>query len=270
MSAGDSNMISDAFWLNLGAEVVYKSLDNRIAAVERLQKTIVWIFGIYSTISIGSAVFTTKESWDTTALLLFGLAFLFLIISYWVATNASFPQVQDFYGNAAASIRDKYVETVKRSTKAFTNAIVLCSVGVLLYSVALFLHFGSPAFNKNHKAVVPKVVKESDSLSVHVNRIATNKFALQIQSRKNSWVSYTLRSDTTVDLQTKTVVVPFTVQSAKINVMWLHIDTTTRVNQIIEVVIRPEKKYQLLISRTDTLASGSVLYTVSKKIKLTP
>lgn len=270
MPPGDTNMISDSFWLNMGAEVVYKSLDNRIAAVERLQKTIVWIFGIYSTITIGSVVFASKESWSDIALLLFGLAFLFLIISHWVSTTASFPRVQNFYGGAATSIREAYIAAVNRSNKALTWAIVLCSAGVLSYSIALFLQFGSPAFNKNRKTVVPEVLKESDSLMVQVKPVATNTFALQIQSRKNSWVNYTVLSDTTVELKTKTDEIPFTVQSAKMNTMWLHIDTSTRANQVMEIVILPNRKYYLSVSRTDTLNNGSVLYTVRKKITLAP
>lgn len=270
MPPGDTNMISDAFWLNMGAEVVYKSLDNRIASVERLQKTIMWIFGIYSTITIGSAVFTSKESWNETALLLFGLAFLFLIISHWVATNAAFPRVQDFYGSAVASIRDAYLAAVNRSAKAFKWAIALCSVGVLLYSIALFLQFGSPAFIKNQKATEPEVVKEPDSLSVQVRPLAANTFALQIQSRKNSWVNYTVLSDTTVERQTKTDEVPFTIQSTKMNTLWLHVDTSTRINQVVEVVIRPNRKYYLSVSRTDTSNNGAVQYTIRKKITLAP
>lgn len=270
MAINDTNMVSDKFWLNIGAEVVYKSLENRAAAVDRLQKTIVWIFGVYSTITIGSAVFTTKESWCDTALLLFGLAFLFLIISYWVATTASFPQIKDFYGNAAESIRDKYVEAVNRSAKAFTWAIVLCSVGVLLYSIALFLQFGTPTFNKSRKALVSKVVKESDSLQVQLKRLTADTFALQIQSKTRSWINYTILSDTTIEQQIKTDEIPFTVQSIKVNTMWLYVDTSSKVNQIMEVVIQPNRKYNLYVSRTDTLSNGSVLYTVRKKILLAP
>jgi hypothetical protein len=270
MPAGDTNMVSEEFWLNIGAEVVYKSLDNRIAAVDRLQKTIAWIFGIYGSITIGSAVFTSKESWSGTALLLFGLAFLFLIISYWVATTASFPRVQDFYGSAVASIREAYGTAVADSAKAFTWAIILCSVGVLIYSIALFLQFGSPAFNKTRKAVLPKVLKESDSLSVNVKVVDANTFALQIQSRKNSWVNYAVLSDTTVELETKTEEVPFSVQSTTVKTMWLHVDTSAKFNQVIDVVIRPTRKYHLSVCRTDTSNSGLVLYTVRKKITLVP
>lgn len=186
MAANDTNMVSDSFWLNLGAEVVYKSLENHLAAVDRLQRTIVWILGIYSTIAIGSVVFTTKESWNDVALILFGLAFLFLIISYWVATATTFTRLEEFYGNAAASIRESYLAAVNRSTKAFTLAIVLCSIGVLLYSIALFFLFGSPMLNKKRIPVTPQTVKESDSLVLNTKAVAANTFALQIQSKKNS------------------------------------------------------------------------------------
>lgn len=267
MPSGDTNMISDTFWLNLGAEVVYNSLDNRIAAVERLQKTIVWIFSIYSAISIGSVFFSSNESWSNIAFLLFGLAFLFMIISYWVATTATFPRVQDFYGNSVESIRDAYLASVNRSAKSFSWAIVLCSAGVLLYSVALFLQFGSPTFNKNCKEVV---VKEPDSLLLHVKPVTVNTFALQIQSRKNSWVNYTLLSDTMVGLETKTKQDSFSVQSIKMKSMWLYIDTTAKTNQVMIVNILANRKYYLNVSRTDTLNSGTVFYTVRKRIKIEP
>lgn len=95
--------------------------------------------------------------------------------------------------------------------------------------------------------------------------LAVNKFALQIQSRKNFWVNYTVVSDAIVEFETKTDEIPFTVQSTKMNTIWLHVDASTGVSQVMEVIIRPNRKCHLSVSLTDTLNNVSALYTVRKK-----
>jgi hypothetical protein len=214
-------------------------------------------------------IFTTKDSFTGLALFLFGLAFLFLIIAYWVATTAAFPRVQDFYGNAEESIRDKYLETVKRSSNAFIAAVILCSIGVAIYSIALFLQFGSAVF-KGKEATPSVIVRQPDSLNVNIKSISADAFAMQIESRPESWVNWTVLSDTTIQQQVKTDTVPFLVQSSRTKLMWLYADTSRKANTVFSVNIRPNRKYHVIVSRTDTLNNGGTWYTVRKKISFAP
>ncbi|MDP9081662.1 MAG: hypothetical protein M3O71_29980 [Bacteroidota bacterium] len=122
MAINDTNVVSDPFWLNVGAEEVYNSTQNRKDAVQKLQATIAWVFTVYTATTMGSVVFAKKDDWNIYSLLLLGLAFMGLTIAYWQAMVAAFPVPESFYAADPASVRTAFNKAAKRNNIRFKSA----------------------------------------------------------------------------------------------------------------------------------------------------
>ncbi|WEK34523.1 MAG: hypothetical protein P0Y53_18710 [Candidatus Pseudobacter hemicellulosilyticus] len=257
--------INDPFWLNLGAEVVYNSSEARRKAVERLQAAIVWVFGVYSSLTIGTIVFGEKKDLDNNALLLFGSAFFFLIIAYWTASLASFPSPEKFYGQAVESIRDAYLVAAKKGKRLFYVSILLCTIGVILYSLTIFYQFGIRFFSKKNEKTVAPIVQSPEMM---IKKLGEGNYAVHIRSKKDAWIMVSVIRDSAKDNKLYSDLVDFSVQGKTQQNLWLYIDSTANFSYNFFLPQNPDHTYYLCVNRTDTLFKEGELHTFRKKTKL--
>jgi len=252
------------FWLNFGAEQVYNSLQAGRDAADRLQRSIVWVFGIYSSIGIASAVFSKPQDWCVWALALFGTAFLFLVLGYWQATVASFASVENFYSNAEASVKEALTKAITRYKCRFNISITLTSIGTALYAVALLLQFSSPAV----KALSPPAkAVDNATLAVkgHLLKAADSTYAFQIQTRKNSWNEVILIRDTHAKEKTVSDTLPIHMKDASRS-LWLFVDSSGRIDFSISRV--PSKDCHLQVNRSDADNTGNLVTRLSLRYRI--
>lgn len=250
MPISDTNVVSDFFWLNLGAEEVYNSIQNRRDSIDRLQKAIGWVFGIFTSITIGSILFTKKEDWHPVALLLFGVSFLFLIWAYWKSTVASFPESASIYAGAPVSIQEAFNARVVKNNETFKSAVILTSIGVLFYSIALFVQFASPSISKYFKAMENN--STNDSLDIKKMKVTNNEnlISLQIFSKKNSWNNVSVMWDTIKNNK----IIEDTININKggtEKTVWIYIDSTATQHIYLDYNDKPNTI--ITVGRTDTI-----------------
>jgi hypothetical protein len=77
MAIESNNIVKDDFWINIAAELVYGGPDRIKDSAERLQKVIVWVFGVYSSLTIAGIIWGKKEDWNGWSLLFLGIGFVF-------------------------------------------------------------------------------------------------------------------------------------------------------------------------------------------------
>lgn len=258
MAIGDKIETDEDFWLNLGAEVIYNALQARKDAVDRLQKTIVWVFGVYTSISFASVMFGDKKSWDNDALTMFGFAFLFLIVAYWLATLAAFPSVKNFYANAQASVTEAFNKAINAQRRYFGWGIALSGIGTFLYALALLTQFST---GKRH----PPVVQAADiPVKVDVKKLSDNNFTIDVETKKNSWHELQLLQSAVANGKTTTVPVP--VEGTKTSVI-LKSDSTGHFHEQLPA-LKEGTSNTLLITRTDSVKGDELLYTRRIKFKV--
>jgi hypothetical protein len=258
MAISDKNEANDLFWLNMGAEVIYNSVQTRREAVTRLQQTIVWVFGVYTSISFASVVFSDKKHLDSTALILFGFAFAFLILAYWLATVAAFPALEAFYPNAVASIRTALTEALKKNSRWFNSAMALSGVGTLLYSLAILMQFASPAFHPSKPVVA--------DIAITINAIKTssmtNRYSISMASKKNAWHEVLL-IHSMVNKKTMVDTIPMS-KDTKNKSLFVLTDSMG-IARFTLPELKDETGNSLLIIRIDSVKGDELIYT--KKIK---
>jgi len=258
MAINDTNVVSDPFWLNIGAEEVYNSGPTRKDAVLKLQAAIAWVFTIYTATTMGSVVFAKKDDWNIYSLLLFGVAFMSLTMAYWLATIAYFPVPESFYAADPESVRTVFNNTAKRNNIRFKSAVILTSIGVFFYSIGLLAQFGAPVFKK-HFGGTEKCAGLSATLVKSNN---AKMVALKICSTKNSWHQVWVLHDTVANKKkiTDTIVDD---NCCFGNEHWLFADSTAT---CILKFKDPQKRHvYVIINRVDTLLKGKLVLTYKLK-----
>ena len=236
----------------MGAEYVYNSVQNRKDAVDRLQKSIVWIFGIYSSITFASVLFSNKDEWNKTSLIIFSFSFLFLISAYWLGTMATLSKPESFYGGVATNIQTAFTNAFKKSNLLFTWAVTLCSIGTAIYIAALLLQFSYPfTFEKNKVAASNINNSELLRLASYRNNSELNLIAFQLTTRKGSWNSVVLIHDSSNRNKFSEDTIEIgNIQNKKI--LFLYSDTNSIVKFNINNVPAFKDHLYLLVTRTDT------------------
>lgn len=272
MGPGETNIVDENFWINLGAEHVYLSEQRMQESADRLQKAIVWVFGIYSSITFGSVLWSKKEDWDVFALILFGIAFVFLILSYWQITMATFHSAKLIHISAAADIKGEYGNSIIKFTKNFKYALILSTVGVVLYCVALIIQFASPSIDRLFNTS-PKTKLNSgtiDSLNVITKLSVTeHKIYLNVLSKKRTWVDVNLKYDTIINkikttCQVKSFIGANDLRSNLPNTVY--IDSTG--DYQFNIFYQDHKSIYLEVSRIDSDIVGTTFKTITIKKRL--
>ena len=256
MAIGDKNLTDDTFWLNMGAEVIYGSLQARKDAVDRLQKTIAWVFGVYTSISFATVLFGDKKTWDIVALVIFGFAFFFLIVAYWLATLAAFPTLEDFFSNAVDSIKPALAKALKNNSEYFNWAVITSGIGTFLYSIAVLTQFSAAAWHK------PKVIIADLPITVKtVKNNVSNSFTISIASKTNSWHELMLVHTAIVSGKTKIDTINI---DGKTKSIFLLSDSTGSAHFTLPT-LKDDAGNSLIVTRIDSLNGEDLIYT--KKIR---
>jgi hypothetical protein len=179
--------------------------------------------------------------------------FCFLIISYWKSSLASFSIEQKLNTNEVKSIKTAYNDLIINTQKHFKGALILCSLGIGFYCIGLLIQFAAPTFSMLFGKEKVKNEITADSLSAKVLPVKNqNAFALNVRSKKNTWVKLRLEYDTLIKNKqiTNPVYPPCDVLNHE---TWVFIDSTTAQN--LNVRYRPHKNMFIVAIRTDTLKS---------------
>lgn len=261
MAINDTNVVSDPFWLNIGAEEVYNSTINRKDAVLKLQAAIAWVFTVYTATTMGSVVFAKKDDWNIYSLLLLGFAFMSLTMAYWLATIAYFPVPQSFYAAEPESVRAAFNKAAKRNSIRFKLAVILTSIGVFFYSIGLLAQFGAPVFKKYFGGTE----KCAGLSAVLVKSNNAKMIILRISSTKNSWNQVWVLHDTVANK--KKITDSITVDNCRLSKEhWLFADSTAT---CIFKFKDPQKQHlYVIISRVDTLLKEKLVQTNKLKYSI--
>ena len=253
MAINDQNVVSDPFWLNIGAEEVYNSTQNRKDAVQKLQATIAWVFSVYTLTTVGSVVFG-KNDWSMFALLLLGLAFMGLTLAYWQATVAGFPVPESFYAADPASVQAAFNNAGKRNNARFKTAVVLTSIGVFLYSAGMLAQFGSPVLKKYFGGAETCVGLSATAVKSDKGKA----IVLRLNSRKNSWNQVWVLHDTLVNKKKimDTLAVDSCVAAKE---HWVFADSTA--TGVFKFKNPGKPHLYAIITRVDTLLKGGLVQT---------
>lgn len=267
MAVNDENQVSETFWLNIAAEQVYSTPANRNAAVERLQKTIVWVFGVYTSITVAGLLFAKSDAWNGWSLVFFGLAFFLLTVAYRVATMATFPVPESFYAEEAASVRDGFNKAISESNTRFEEAVGLCFTGVIFYSLAIFSLFASSALNR---FTFSKAEKSNDDLRIELKKdpCSTHTYDVQILSAKNSWVGIRVLRGSTNQKDTIARDTLNIITNQRQKDLQVFVDSTQKIAFKLRVADTLKPVEYLVASRVDTLEQGGFIRVLTKTTKL--
>jgi len=271
MAINDKNIIKDDFWLNIAAEEVYDSFKTRNDAIERLQKLVVWIIGIYSSVSIASVLYAKPENWNQTVLVLFGTAFIFLIAGYVTSTIASMPHGKPFFANEVSDIRDAYNRAIRCSKRYLTSSISLIVIGSGFYGVAIFLLFSFKFLDSfSHHTQI------KDSNSTHIFAIVKKhfdpvekSFTFLVSTSPNSWNSFYIVHDSLIKGKKQ---IRDTLQIKNFNnqkSVWLFADSSGKLNFSLKNDFVYENNTFLEGTKIDTLPGVGefLLSTIRSKLK---
>ena len=260
MAINDNNVVSDPFWLNIGAEEVYNSTQSRKDAVQRLQAAIAWVFTIYTATTVGSVAFG-KNDWSIWALLLLGFSFVLLTRAYWLATVAGFPVPESFYPSEPDSVREAFDKALKNNNRRFKKAVAITSIGVLFYSTGLLVQFASPVY----KAYFGQTTLCATLGATSIKCKDDKSIILRISSRKNSWNKVLLLHDTIINKKKSVdTIILKSCKCGKENCVFAD-STSVAVLKFSD----PAKSHlYAVISRTDTLLNGKLVQTFRLKYSI--
>jgi hypothetical protein len=273
MAIGDKNTVGTTFWLNLAAERVYGSLEKATFASEKLKATIVWIFGVYSSITFAGLVMAKKEDWSPWAICLIGIAFILLILSYFESNRATFPLQTELLPTIEEDIKQANAMAVRNAYRHLKTGLKLCSFGVGLYCFALLVQFSGPLRGRYVEgdrqelrcrsvqkimgcdSLVLKYLFDERSAVLHVN----------VFSKPNSWVKVRLEHDTVIkDLLVSLPVYP--ADNLMNHQQWLYVDSS--MSATINIAVPKLKQLFLSIERKDTVGKDITFKTSQLRVKL--
>jgi hypothetical protein len=259
MAVNDTNLVSDEFWLNLGAEQVYNTLQARKDSIDRLQKTIVWVFGIYSSITFVSVLFAKGQDWKPAVLLLFGISFLFLILAYWVASFASFSLPASFYASAAESVKSAFNKAVNRNSWAFNIAVILSGIGTIFYALALLCQFSSSFMDRINKDKTN--ITHTDTFQIQYKIVDRQGMIANflLSSKKNTLHRVFFIHDTIAKKRNRNDTLPINCTGRE-KCGWVYTDSTNSARFSLKIPDFKKGLY-LLVIRSDSANDGKQVQT---------
>lgn len=136
--------IDDEYWFAWSKELVDSAFTRRDAALDRLQKLILWLWAIYTTFAATGFALADKEL-DTATALTVGSASVVLILVYWSCVWAQMPIPVDFDPRSPTEIRAAHHALVKKKDRRMVVTVVLSLIAAALVAVALLVAGAAPS-----------------------------------------------------------------------------------------------------------------------------
>jgi hypothetical protein len=165
MAINENNVVGDGFWANIAAENIYNAFDKRKAAVEKLQTTIQWVFGLFGSGGLILTFFAKTAEYNTYLLGILGIGFGLLVIAYFQATTSTFPVIKTITPNEAKSIYEAYNSELERIDKRFRRSVTFASIGFFIIALGITFQFSSVSSPSSSRGKDSKSVNYSKDSS---------------------------------------------------------------------------------------------------------
>ena len=128
--------IDDAYWFDYSENLINQHLQSRNEAADKLQNLVLWLWGIYTTLSsVGFALSEKDISTDTKILIACGSAAL--IIVYWLTVWAQMPVLLKFDPRSPTQIKKAYVKSVTTKSRRLNITIFFSLIASIMVIWAL-------------------------------------------------------------------------------------------------------------------------------------
>lgn len=131
-------VVDDQYWLQYGKKSVENAISTRNEGAAKLEKMILWFWGIYTTtLTIGVSIRLIDANFIT--LILLASPIFLLVISYFFAILAQLPVHAEFDPAIPYEIKEAHVEGLLVKKQRFSIALYLTFAAALVLGLALFL-----------------------------------------------------------------------------------------------------------------------------------
>lgn len=173
--------VDDQFWFDKSADMVDSAVSKRNEAAAKLQKFLVWLWGIYTaSASVGIAL--SKTSYSLPVIILIASPSAILIIAYWLTVWVQMPLGAGFDARIPGDIKANYFRWVSIKSNKLRLALALSLFAAVLVSLALIAaSLSKQAVPPNFKAYY-QTIQKRDSIAIAGHFPADTKIILRISS----------------------------------------------------------------------------------------
>ncbi|MBI4965024.1 MAG: hypothetical protein HY913_17245 [Desulfomonile tiedjei] len=174
--------IDDRYWFTYSEKLIGKAQESRDQAAEKIQKLVIWLWGIYTAgAAVGFALSGKALSlWPT---ILIAAASAFLIAVYWGTIWVQVPVVAKFDPRAPADIREAYNACVVAKAWRLKVTLFLSVLAAFMVSLALIVASVSegqkPAVHEFAATIHPDGDKRTLSITGAVGKTKKVKVLVQ-------------------------------------------------------------------------------------------
>jgi hypothetical protein len=134
--------LHEGYWYDLAKKIIDDSETNINQSAEKFEKLILWFWGVYTSIvGLGAGGFTVFLGKNISTGTLVGLIIpsVILLLAYWLTTAASTSAILEFEHRSPDSIRDAFLDGLKRKTFFFKTAKAFAFLACLAIPVTIYL-----------------------------------------------------------------------------------------------------------------------------------
>ena len=228
--------IDKQFWFDLSKEMVEGAASKRNEAAGKLQKFIVWLWGIY-TASAAVGIALSKTSYSLPVIILIASPSAILIFAYWLALWVQMPVPIQFDRRISAEIRDAHKKGVKTKSRKLNWAIALSLISAVLVSLALIAaSLSKQAVSSDFKAYY-ETIQERNAIVVAGHFPTDTKITLRISAVPGASKEYIYITSHSGELQ-KNIELDFTSDKYDVEVEWQEKDGLVR---SLRRTVKPKK-----------------------------
>lgn len=128
--------IDDLYWFNFSETLISNSQERPDKAAEKLQKLVIWLWGIYTSYAaVGFALSKKQFSILTTVLIVAASASL--IVVYWCTVWVQMPLFVQFDPRSPTTIKEAYESIVKAKRYRLNVTLSISVIASIMVSIAL-------------------------------------------------------------------------------------------------------------------------------------
>lgn len=130
--------LNDSYWFDYSEKLVTNASEKRDQAAEKLQKMVLWLWGIYTTYAaVGFAL--SEKSLDIASVTIIVAASAALIAVYWSTVWVQMPITFTYDPRCPEDIQDTHSKIINEKSKRLNITLSLSVIAAGLVSVALFV-----------------------------------------------------------------------------------------------------------------------------------
>ena len=130
--------IDDQYWFDWSKGYIDEAFSRRNDAADKLQKVVVWLWGVYTAgAAVGFALSTKKL--DVLPTVLIGLGSVLLILVYWATAWVQMPLTVEFDPRSPTEIADAHYAAVKKKGTRLRVTLALSLLAAISVAGALLM-----------------------------------------------------------------------------------------------------------------------------------